>query len=166
MNVSGGGIAEILYMIDDGDGKMLESMSWPSIEAMSYSTQDGDSGGRPAFWAKWGSRLRIYPEPDAVYTIGTFARMVPTELSADSDTPLIPLAYRHSVLVNGAAADLLRQEGGGEAHSEAVYYEREYDKAIINMRTAHATARKPTFRLKSPNWDEDHSSLTRGDWTR
>lgn len=144
-------------------------MSWSSLEGLSYSTQDGDSNGRPAYWAKWGSRIRLYPTPDAVYTLGAFVRLVPTELSGDTDTPLIPLTYRHAVLVNGAAADLLRQEGGGEAHNEAMYFEREYDKAIINMRTAHATARKPTFRLKSPNWDTDHASLVRDDpwgWTR
>lgn len=169
ISVSGGAIAEILSLVNDDDGYVLESMDWPDLEKLAYSSQDGDAQGRPLYWSKWGSKIRLYPNPDKAYTLGTFCRLVPTEMSATTDTPLIPLQFRHSVLVSHAAANLLRQEGGGEAHKEAQMYERQYDKAWERMRTAHATARKPTFRLKSPTWDQDYFSLTRRDpygWTR
>lgn len=169
MSVSSASIAEILRLTNDTDGFMMESMDWAEIEKLSYSTQDGDANGLPLYWGKWASRIRLYPTPDIVYTLGAFVRLIPSEMSNDSDTPLIPLQYRHAVLVNGAAANLLRQEGGGEAHNEAQMFERQYEKAWERMRTAHATARMPTFRLKSPNWDADHGTLTRADpwsWTR
>lgn len=161
MSVSGATIAEILALTDDTDGSVLESMDWLALERLSYSSQDGDPTGRPLYWAKWGSRIRLYPSPDDAYTVGAFVRLVPAEMSGTTDTPLIPLAYRHSVLVSHAAANLLRQEGGSEAHQEALYYQRLYEDSWMQMRTAHATARMPTFRLRSPGWDSDFESLTR-----
>lgn len=169
IGVSGATIAEILWLANDTDGNVLDSMSWQDLEKLGYSTQDGDSNGQPVYWAKWQSRIRLYPIPDATYTLGAFCRLAPSEMSADGDTPLIPMTHRYEVLVHGAAAILLRQEGGLEAHQEAQFYQRAYDEAWLRMRTAHATARKPTFRLKSPGWDADHSSLVRDDpwsWTR
>jgi len=169
IGVSGASIAEITWLSNDSDGPVLDSMSWPDLEKLAYSTQDGDSGGQPVYWAKWASRIRLYPTPDQVYALGAFCRLAPAEMSADSDTPLIPLAFRHAVIVNGAAAILLRQEGGMEAHQEAQFYQRAYDEAWLRMRTAHATAHKPTFRLKSTGWDADFTSPVRDDpwsWTR
>lgn len=168
IGISGASIAEIMSLTNDTDGPVLDSMSWPRLESLAYSTQDGDASGSPVYWAKWQSRIRLYPTPDQTYTIGSYVRLTPNEMSADADTPLIPLAYRHAVIVNGAAAILLRMEGGMEAHQEAQFYQREYDAAWLRMRTAFATARQPTFRLKSPGWDADHRSLVRDDpywWT-
>lgn len=168
MSITGAVIGEILTLTSDTDGHVLESMSWTDLEKLSDATQDGDATGTPYYWAKWGSRIRLYPSPDAVYTMGAIARLVPSEMSSDTDTPLIPLAHRHSVIVPHAAANLLRQEGGQEAHQEATYYQRQYDEAWIRMRTAHATARKPTFRLRGTNWDKDYGDTGRRDpwsWT-
>jgi hypothetical protein len=161
MSVSGATIGEVLTIVDDTDGMVLESMDWQSLEKLAYSTKDSDPTSRPIYWAKWGSRIRLYPSPDEVRTYGVIVRLVPAEMSATTDTPLIPIQHRHAVIVPHAAANLLRQEGGSEAHQEALYYQRLYDDAWTAMRTAHATARQPTFRLKSPGWDQDFSSFTR-----
>lgn len=157
-SVTGAIIGEITFMVIDvqGESIALESMDWISLERLSSSTQDSDPGGTPVYWSKWASEIRLYPSPDNAYTMGTFARLVPSEMSADDDTPLIPLAHRHAVIVSAAAANLLRQEGGQEAHQEAVYYDRQHEQALIAMRTAHATARRPTFNLKAPGWDQPH----------
>lgn len=162
-SVTGAIIGEILSMVIDVQGESipLESMDWIDLERLSNSTQDSDPGGTPVYWAKWGAEIRLYPNPDNAYTLGAFMRLVPSEMSADGDTPLIPLAHRHSVIVSAAAANLLRQEGGQEAHQEAVYYDRQHEQAMTSMRTAHATARLPTFRLKSSGWDRQFSE--RGD---
>lgn len=170
-SVSGARIAEILTLTNDTDGTVLEPMSWHQLETLGYSTQDGDSSGRPLYWAKWGAKIRLYPKPDDTYTIGAFMRLVPTEMSSDTDTPVLPLEYRHSILVTHAASNLLRQEGGGEAQNDAQFYWRQYETAWERMRTATATATpgRATFRLKSPLWDSDHASIARGDpwsWTR
>lgn len=163
IGVSGASIAEILWLVNDSDGSVLDSMAWADLEKMSYSTQDGDADGEPVYWAKWGNRIRVYPTPDATYTVGALVRLAPAEMTTGSDTPLIPLTYRHSVIVSYAAAVLLRMEGGMEAHQEAQFYQRQYEDAWVAMRTAHATARKPTFNLRAPGWDSEHRSFIRDD---
>lgn len=172
ITVSGGRVID-MRITNDTDGYVLKGVpSWQDIETLSASTQDGDATGRPLYWTTWGAdRIRLYPKPDAAYTMGILARRVPSELSADGDTPLIPLEWRHEVLVSHAAANLLRQEGGGEAHNEATYYQREYESAWGRMRTAHAAARPHStrFSLKSSNWDDDHFTSRFDDplgWTR
>lgn len=164
MSITGATIGEILYFVNDIDGPVLKSMSWLDLEKLSFSTQDGDGNGEPFFWSKWASRIRLYPTPDAAYTIGALVRLVPSEMTNNTDTPLIPLQYRHELIVSHAAANLLRQEGGAEAHQEALYHQRIYDQAYIRMRTAHATARVPTFSLKGTGWDNDPSTGTAAPW--
>lgn len=155
MSISGATIEEILYLTNDTDGHFLESMSWPAMERGTWSTQDDEGQGTPTSWAKWNTRIRLYPTPDRVYTIGAFVRLAPNEMSADSDTPLIPLSFRHRLLVPFAAANLLRQEGGQDAHMDATRLQSQADEAYLAMRTAHASARHPTFSLCEPSWIDD-----------
>jgi len=165
MSVSGASIAEIETLTNDDDGYPLESMSWSALEAWSHSTQD-DPDGMPTHWSKWASRIRLYPTPDATYTLGCFVRLVPAEMTADADTPLIPLAWRRRLLVPYAAAILLRTEGGLETAAEANRLMEGYERDFIAFRTAYATAKRPTFRLATPGW-EARNPVDRfgfGDW--
>lgn len=155
MSISGATIEEILYLTNDSDGHVLESMSWSALEKGSWATQDDEGRGVPTSWAKWNTRVRLYPTPDAVYTIGAFVRLAPNEMSANGDTPLIPLSFRHRLLVPLAAANLLRQEGGQDAHMDATRLQAQADEAYLAMRTAHASARHPTFILREPSWIDD-----------
>jgi hypothetical protein len=169
IGVTGASIAEILWLTNDSDGSVLESRSWSDLEKGTFSTQDDDPTGEPFRWAKWGSRIRLSPSPDAAYRFGTFVKLKPAEMSADADEPLIPLEYRHPVIVSLATAILLRMEGGGEAHNEARAYQAEYDQAWMSMRTAHAGGRAPTFNLKSPGWTDRRDDSVSNDpyfWTR
>lgn len=141
--------------MDSGDGGWtLDSMSWPALERVSYSTQDDEQTGEPIMFSKWDRRIRLFPSPDEAYTIGMFYRIQAQEMVNDSDVPLLPLAWRTRLLVPYACARLLRQEGGGEAASEADRYMRDFDKAFLEARTALATAKYPSFRLTSPGWSE------------
>ncbi len=153
IGVSDATIAEILWLTNDSDGSVLASMSWTDLERRSYSSQDGEPSGQPVYWSKWSSRIRLFPTPDQSYSLGALVKLMPSEMVDDSDEPLVPLSFRHSVIVPLAASILLRMEGGGEAHNEAQFYQRQYDDAWMGMRTAHAGARPPTFNLKGANWD-------------
>lgn len=167
ISVSGGTIQEIETMVNDTDGYPLRSMSWWDLEKMAASTQDGDSTGAPTHWAKWGNRIRIYPSPDQAYELAAFVRLTPSIMSGDTDTPLIPLHFRRPVICSYAAAQLLRQEDGGEAANLAIHFERKYENDFEKMRMAHATAKLPTFTLKSPTWDQPHGMVSSPwNWTR
>lgn len=152
MGITGGDIAEILSIASDTTGRPLDSMSWDALERYSYSTQD-DPNSEPVFWAKWDSRIRLWPTPDQAYTLGSYCRIVPSEMTADTDEPLIPLQWRRRLLVPYAAAILLRTEGGLEAASEARGLMNDYDQQFMRFREAHGTAKRPTFRVATPGWD-------------
>lgn len=141
--------------MDSGDGGWtLDSMSWPSLERVAYSTQDNEQNGEPIMFSKWDRRIRLFPCPDDAYVIGMFYRVQAEEMSANSDVPLLPLAWRTRLLVPYACARLLRQEGGSDAAVEADRYMNEYEKAFREARTALATAATPTFRVASPGWND------------
>lgn len=150
----GTSVAEIMSLIMDNSdgGYRLESMSWDALENVTYGTQDDEQDGEPIFWADWDSKIRVYPKPDEAYVLGVFYRAYQSELSANGDTPLMPLEWRTRLLVPYACARLLRQEGGAEAASEADRYWGEYQKAFNDCRTACATIHVPAMRLSSPAW--------------
>lgn len=147
-------VSEILSLVMDNEdgGYRLESMSWDALENTTYGTQDGEQDGEPIFWADWDSKIRVYPKPDEAYVLGVFYRAYQSELVSDSDTPLMPLEWRTRLVVPYACMRLLRQEGGGEAASEADRYTAEYQKAFNDCRAACATIHAPAMRLASPAW--------------
>lgn len=152
MSITGASIREILMLTNDTFGGVtLESMDWQQLEGFSYSSQEAQEGqGTPIAWAKWASRIRLYPNPDQVYTIGAYAILAPAAMSADADLPLIPAAFSKRVIVPYAAALLLEQEGGAEAGAD---YERRmarHREALRDLRTAHGTAKRPTFNVVGP----------------
>jgi len=104
-------IAEITAIANDEDGDWISGSSWEDLERFSHSTQDDPTGG-PFRFSKWNDRIRLYPTPDDAYTLGAKVRLTPANMTADADVPLMPIAWRHRLLVPYAAAILLRTEGG------------------------------------------------------
>jgi hypothetical protein len=156
IGVSGASIREIVRMVNDTTGGVLESFSWTQVEDGSYSTQEaGEGQGTPTTWAKWGNanapEIRLYPTPDAVYSLGTFCYVTPDEMSADADVPLIPLAWAHRVIVPYAAALLLEQDGGSEAGADYDRRMARYRDAHEQMRVALGTGKRPTFNVVAPD---------------
>lgn len=156
MSVAGASIREIDHITNDSDGYLLSSSDWRGQEAISDSTQEPDEGsGSPISWSKWGSQgtptIRLYPNPDAVYTMGCFVYLTPDEMTSNTDTPLIPLAWRHRVIVPYAAALLLEQEGGAEAGADYDRRMSRYERNYQMMRTALAAAKRPTFNTVAPD---------------
>lgn len=156
IGVTGASIREIVRMVNDTTGGVLESFSWQQVEDGSYSTQEaGEGQGTPTTWTRWGNanapEIRLYPKPDAVYELGTFVYLVPEEMTDNTDVPLIPPAWRHRILVPYAAAILLEQEGGSEAGAEHDRRMSRYRDALQQMRVAHASAKAPTFNVVAPD---------------
>ena len=168
MSITGASIREIMHITNDTEGFMLRSMDWNAAETSSYSTQEAAEGqGTPDSWSKWGAQgnatIRLYPNPDAVYTMGSYVSLTPANMTADADTPMIPLAWRHRVLVPYAAALLLEQEGGAEAASGYDRLMARYERNYQMMRTALATAKRGTFNVTAPN-AFDHLPHSGNDW--
>ena len=58
--------------------------------------QEGQS--LPKYYYIKGGNIGLWPKPSGAYTITVDYYIVPTELSADSDEPIIPLGYRESLM--------------------------------------------------------------------
>lgn len=153
MALTGSSIAAIVSMVNDSDGIPMRHVPWVQLERLAHSTQDDSTVGQPDLWSTFNRQLRLYPKPTSNTTIRTLLRVAPNAMSADADVPVIPLAWRHRVLVPYAAWKLLATEGGAEARAEANVYREEYQEAFRDLRTAHATAKRPDFSLVSPNFD-------------
>lgn len=52
------------------------------------NAQDTDTTGPPQYWVREGSNHRLYPTPNAVYSINVFYVQRPVDLSADNDTTI------------------------------------------------------------------------------
>ena len=164
---SGDGIAEIIALTNDTNGgRPLTGLSWEALEGMFYSTQDNDPQGEPTHFSRWGTnRLRLGPKPDAVYTMGCLVRFIPSAMTSDSETPAIPLAYRHSVLVPLAAMLLLEQEGGSETVSDRDRLERRSQANYEKMRMVHGSGRGPSFSVETPTAFDDPRVGETGWWS-
>lgn len=162
ITASGDGIAEILAITNDTDGgRNLIGMTWESLESAFYSSQDDDPSGTPTHFARWGTnRLRLGPKPDTSYTMGSLIRYTPGAMTSGSETPAIPLAFRHSVLVPMAALLLLEQEGGQETVADRDRLERRAQTNYEKMRMAHGAGRSPTFQVQTLTaFDDDDPSV-------
>lgn len=163
MSITGASIREIhsLTIDADGGGLLLASCGWRDLERFAISTQESSEGtGAPVIWAKWASRIRLYPSPDQAYTIGAFCYLTPNELTLDTDTPLLPLAHRHAVLVPYAAAVLVEQEGGGDAGVQHDRLMNRHREGLVAMRASNATAKRPTFSPVAPGFFEARTEPT------
>lgn len=144
---------EIISIVDDSNGGVLQPLSWEALERSVLSSQmSTQSQGQPEAWAKWGSRIRLFPEPNAVYTLRWFGRQGVPIMVNTSDVPPLPLAWRYRILVPLAAAQLLRMESGFAADSEAGAYEAQAQQAIQQMRMARGAAKPPNEGVIEPGY--------------
>lgn len=150
---------EVLVLVDDTSGNVLDPLDWESLESAARSTQDTEPIGQPASWAKWGQGataiIRLFPKPDASYTLRWFGRITVAELVNAGDPNPIPLAWRHRLLVPYAAARLLRIESGYASAYEASGLEASYQQALQLFRIAHGSARFPIMGVQSPGFGRD-----------
>ena len=64
------------------------------------SAPDLDKTGAtiPKYYYIKSGKIGFWPQPNSAYTIAVDYYKVPTELSADADTPIIPLGYREALV--------------------------------------------------------------------
>lgn len=79
---------------------------WPVDEAV-VRRDDADwltaaSGASRFYWMPRPNILRLYPTPSAVKTVYVYGVWEPVQLSADTDTPVIPLAFHEAIPVRAA----------------------------------------------------------------
>lgn len=147
-------IEEVYSIFNDTEGgEELLGMDWLALERHALNTQESAEGtGNPYAYSQYNRTVRFYPSPDTGDTMRFLYKFRPTEMSADGDTPPVPLPFRMSCLVPYAAAILLEQEGGGEAMNDYERRMNRFEKAYLELRNAHGSARRPEFRVVEPSF--------------
>jgi hypothetical protein len=152
-----GDIVRIFNMTNDtvGFGNNLEGMDWLSQERLSTVTQDGDTKACPQSFAVFGTQVRFYPWPDRTYTIGCFYQQGDVAMASDATVPIIPLSWRHKILVPYAASRLWEMHSGAGALSHAKYYTDQYERNMVLFKEQFSAAQQPQIGLDSPTWNSD-----------
>ena len=164
---------EIDSIGDDSNGFVLRPLDWESLERASPTSQlSTQPQGQPSAFAKWGAgsgaKIRLYPEPDAIYTLRWFGRQGIAVMAADADVPVVPLAWRHRILTSFAAAQLMRMESGFAADYAASSLEAQAQQAVAGVRHARGSAKRPNEGVMSPSYGRDWPAIdaTETGWVR
>lgn len=88
--------ARRIWSIRDTTNKRL--LSKRDIEWYESMDQSTDVASYPEFWIRYGSSILLWPTPDGAYSLQIRYTKLQTDLSADGDTPTIPVEW-HGVLV-------------------------------------------------------------------
>ena len=137
-------------------GVPIKVLDWQALERISYDTQD-DTATEPKYWTEFDGKIRLWPKPDQVYTIGIFYEFRPAEMSVDSDTPAIPLPWRSRLLVPYAAAKMLREFATRDTNSIGFADRRqsEFEAAFSMFSGQFGAARHPRLGLEDESWDRN-----------
>lgn len=75
-------------------GKIDEGM----LSSTDGTTQYPNETGEPFAWYRnTANALSLFPPPDAIYAIEYVCKIVPTALSADGDTPILPETWHEGI---------------------------------------------------------------------
>lgn len=130
------GSENVIPYIDESD---LEYM-YPDH---SDSTRHAD--GQPQYWYFDGSTIRLFPAPNAAYTLRLQYMKEAGELSADGDVPTVPYEFEE-LLVVGAAYRVLQVKG---VYDEAGILENKYVELLQKL--VNKSLRTPTPHIMKTN---------------
>ena len=85
--------------------------------------------GLPFLYYFIGDTVKVYPIPDSAYTVTLRYMAVPTELSNNDDTPILPSRH-HRAIVLGALVAAYRMDDDPE---NAAVFEQQFEKRIATM---------------------------------
>lgn len=99
--------------------------------------------GAPQYWYFYAETIRVYPEPDAAYTLTLRYYKKPTLLSADADVPDLPSEFEE-LLVVGAAYRVLQVK---DNYDQAGILQNKYDEILQKLVVKYSQPQvgKPTI---------------------
>lgn len=133
-----------LVITTNGQERVLTYRDFREIDRNTPDPNDEDihARGEPDEWYFYAETIRVYPEPDAAYTLTLRYYKKPTLLSADSDVPEIPSEFEE-LLVVGAAYRVLQVK---DNYDQAAILENKYMELLqkLVMKFSRAQVGKPT----------------------
>jgi len=123
---------KIVITTDNYERELLE-INYQDFRTRHPNTSD-DSKSEPIYWyfdPSDNDDIRVYPIPDRSYTVSYDYIVVPSDMSADSDTPFFASRYHH-ILVDFALA--MYYESAYEARfDKAGYYRQKFQEKLAEL---------------------------------
>lgn len=88
----------------------------------------------PTYWYKYGTTIKVFPKPDAAYTVTLYYYKEPTALSADADIPEIPSEFEE-ILVVGASYRILQVK---DNYDQAAIHENKYMELLDKLASRYS----------------------------
>lgn len=116
-----------LRLVIDAQGQILDPARLDDVT--SRFAGNLNFTGLPFLYYFIGDTVKLYPIPDAVYTVTVRYLAVPAELVNNTDSPILPKKH-HRAVVLGALVDAYRMEDDNE---NASIFEGQFEKRLQTM---------------------------------
>lgn len=116
-----------LRMVIDSQAQRLEPARADDV----YSRFNGllSNTGMPFLYYFVGDTVHLYPIPDTTYSITVYYLSTPTELSNNTDTPILPTKHHRAVLLGALVAAYRMEDDPGNA----AVFEAQFEKRLQTM---------------------------------
>lgn len=120
-----------VILTTSGQEKLL---TYTDIREIDRSAPDPDdenanSRGAPSYWYNYANTIRVFPEPDAAYTLTVRYYKKPTILADNPDVPEIPSEFEE-LLVSGASYRVLQVK---DNYDQAGIHENKYQELLQKL---------------------------------
>lgn len=120
-----------IFLTTTGREKVLEYIDFAELDKLYADLDDttANPANVPNYWYKIDDTIRVFPVPNAAYTLTMRYYKKPTILSANADVPEIPSQFEE-VLVVGAAYRVMQAK---DNYDQAGILENKYDELLQKM---------------------------------
>jgi hypothetical protein len=120
-----------LTLTTAGKEKLIDYEDFTTIDETYPDPDDTTRNptGPPASWRFYSNTIRLFPAPDAAYTLLMRYYKRPTLLSADSEIPSIPSEFQE-LIVSGAAYRILQVK---DQYDQAAIHQNKYDEILAKL---------------------------------
>jgi hypothetical protein len=127
--------ADFMYMRGITVTSTGEELSPVSIQWMDslVTGNASPSTGRPAYYCLDVGSVRLWPVPDAAYSLLLRYDTEPTDMANDTDDPAFPADYQH-ILISYAIARAFRAEDDQE---RAASFMADYERGLAEMASSY-----------------------------
>lgn len=116
-----------IRLVIDSEAARLEPARADDI----YSRFNGalTDTGLPVAYYFVGNEVRLYPIPDAAYTITLYYLKVPAALATNTDTPILPTKHHRAIVLGALVAAYRMEDDPGNAD----VFEAQFEKRLATM---------------------------------
>lgn len=120
-----------LFVTTAGQERLLPYRDIRQVDSFNPDPDDTtiNPAGPPAYWYYYAETIRVYPKPDAAYTVTLRYYKKPTLLTADADIPELPSEFEE-LLVAGAGYRILQVK---DNYDQAAILQNKYDEILQKL---------------------------------